>query len=273
MTQVQLGEVQETLLIPLYGRAVETRKPTGLLYDPSAVEMVAALDYDFSKFDGKPSLPGACLRTLGFDSWVADFLRRHPRGTVIELGVGLNTRYERLDNGQAHWLELDLPDTMALRRQFFEESSNRHFITASVTEPAWMDIVASYPGPYCFCSEAMLIYLPEPEVRGVLERLAARFPGSELLLDTMSSLIQRNQHRHDVMKDMKASFAWSVGHPRELEGWGPYKLLETVNFYQLIRRRPGQIQARYRLVYTLANLLFPPLVNAYRINRLQLGAA
>jgi O-methyltransferase involved in polyketide biosynthesis len=40
-----LGEVQETLLIPLYARAVETRKRRGMLSDPRAVEMVEAIGY------------------------------------------------------------------------------------------------------------------------------------------------------------------------------------------------------------------------------------
>lgn len=62
-----LGTVQETLLIPLYARAVETRKEHALLRDPRAEEIVASIDYDFGRFDGLPGLTGALLRTLLFD--------------------------------------------------------------------------------------------------------------------------------------------------------------------------------------------------------------
>jgi O-methyltransferase involved in polyketide biosynthesis len=62
------------LLIPLYGRAVETRERNGLIHDPKAVETVDSLAYDFSRFDGARSLIGATLRTLQLDAWVADFL-------------------------------------------------------------------------------------------------------------------------------------------------------------------------------------------------------
>jgi O-methyltransferase involved in polyketide biosynthesis len=64
--RVALGPVQETLLIPLYGRAVETRKNRSVLRDPKALEMVDAIDYDFAKFDGGPSLLGSVLRTAIF---------------------------------------------------------------------------------------------------------------------------------------------------------------------------------------------------------------
>jgi O-methyltransferase involved in polyketide biosynthesis len=51
---VRPGTVQETLLIPLYGRAVENRKGEPVLRDPRAEEIVASIDYDF---DQLPSLP------------------------------------------------------------------------------------------------------------------------------------------------------------------------------------------------------------------------
>jgi DNA-binding CsgD family transcriptional regulator len=68
---VRLGTVQETLLIPLYGRAVENRKQEAALRDPRAEEIVASIDYDFGRFDNLPSLIGAVLRTSLFDLRVA----------------------------------------------------------------------------------------------------------------------------------------------------------------------------------------------------------
>ncbi len=76
MTQkvkVELGPTQTTLLIPLLGRAEETKKPRGLLRDPKAVEIVDALDYDFSKWQGIRSLAGACVRARLFDEEVKTF--------------------------------------------------------------------------------------------------------------------------------------------------------------------------------------------------------
>ncbi|MFF3878542.1 hypothetical protein [Streptomyces sp. NPDC001978] len=64
---VRLGTVQETLLIPLYARAVEHRKKDAILSDPRAEEVVASIDYDFARFDGVQSLIGTVLRTALFD--------------------------------------------------------------------------------------------------------------------------------------------------------------------------------------------------------------
>ena len=150
---VDLGPVQETLLIPLLGRAVETRKDNGLIHDEKAVHIVESLDYDFSKWEKSKSLSGATIRTRMFDDDVQSFLADYPTGTVVEIGCGLNTRFERLDNGQAQWFDLDLPDSLALRRQFFQDQPRRTMLEASVLETDWMEPVAATGGPWCRSEE------------------------------------------------------------------------------------------------------------------------
>src|SRR5262245_36706664 len=208
--RVELGPVQETLLIPLLGRAEQTERKNGLVHDPKAVEIVDALDYDFSKWRGIRSLIGASIRTRMFDEEVGAFLAEHPAGTVIEIGAGLNTRYERLDNGRARWLELDLPDSMTLRRRFFRDTERRTMVAASVLDAGWHGLALASPPPYCFVSEAALIYLDDDAVERALRGLAARFPDAWLVTDTTSAAMVDGQHEHDAMKTMSKDswFRW-----------------------------------------------------------------
>ncbi len=46
--EIKLGNVQETLLLPLWGRAIETEKEKPLLVDNKAVSIVTNIPYDFS---------------------------------------------------------------------------------------------------------------------------------------------------------------------------------------------------------------------------------
>lgn len=85
---IALGTVQETLLVPLYGRAVESRKPKPALRDDKATQIVGAIDYDFARFDELPSLLGTVLRTSLLDRWNAAFLAEYPTGTVVEPRYG-----------------------------------------------------------------------------------------------------------------------------------------------------------------------------------------
>ena len=142
----ELGAVQQTLFIPLAARARETRRRRPVLRDPKAAEILASVDFDTRKYGRGWGGSVTVLRTAIFDCWVSDFLTGHPGGTVVELGTGLNTRIERVGNGQAHWIDLDLPDTIELRRRFFADSARRQMVAASVLDQDWLSAVGDSPG-------------------------------------------------------------------------------------------------------------------------------
>ena len=158
---VRLGAVQETLFITLAARARETQRKRPVLRDPKAVEMLRSIDYDAAKYGRGAGGSVTVLRTAIMDFWVRAFLAGHPAGTVVEIGTGLNTRFERVDNGQVHWFDLDLPDTIGLRRTFFADTDRRRTVAASVLDEDWLPVVAQSRGPYFFVAEGVLVYLPE----------------------------------------------------------------------------------------------------------------
>jgi len=271
---VNLGPVQETLLIPLLGRAVETQKGSGLIQDEKAVEIVDALDYDFSKWEKSRALAGATLRTRLFDQSVQSFLLEHPTGTVIEIGCGLNTRFERLDNGTAQWFDLDLPDSLALRRQFFQDQPRRTMLEASVLETDWMEAVAATGGPWCFISEAVIIYLEPAQARKAIAQIASRFPGAWLLTDTTAQRMVDNQSTHDAMKYMaqESWFRWGCDDPHEIESWGNLRLVQSRTFLdagpELMRHAPWPTA----LIARWAPWLIRSKVDDYRLNRFVIEA-
>ncbi|MEO1270667.1 MAG: class I SAM-dependent methyltransferase [Myxococcota bacterium] len=271
--KVELGPVQETLLIPLLGRARETQKPKGLVRDPKAVEIVEKLDYDFAKWEGARSLQGSVFRTRMYDQEVEAFLKAHPDGTVVELGCGLNTRFERLDNGRARWFDLDLPDTMQLRQTFFEDVPRRTMITASVTDTEWHAEVQATGGPWIFLSEAVLIYLEAPLVEQTIRQLVANFPGATLVIDTTSQQMVEGQSSHDVMRTMRKDswFRWVCNNPQELSGWG-LQLEASRTFLEAGDELLAHLPRMMRLVVRWAPWILRRRLDGYRINRFTLNA-
>jgi O-methyltransferase involved in polyketide biosynthesis len=248
----ELGEVQQTLYVPLLARARETRSRRPLIRDPKAVEIVEAVDPDRTRFGGAGN-SFTVLRTAIYDHWVAAFLAEHPAGTVVELGSGLNTRFERVDNGRVTWFDLDLPDTVALRRRFFADTDRRHTIAASVLDDAWKDVVGEAAGPYMFVSEGMLVYLTPDEVRGALRRLVERFSGARLAIDTYPAPMLRRQHQMATARRL-ARWQWACDDPRELAEFG-LVIRETASY----RRPPAALRAglplRYRTLVPLVDRL------------------
>jgi O-methyltransferase involved in polyketide biosynthesis len=267
---VSLEGAQETLLVPLYGRATFTRQGSDLIDDPKAVEMVEAIDYDFSRFDGSMSLPGSVLRTRIFDRWVVRWLEANPTGTVVEIGAGLNTRFERLDNGAARWFELDLPEVVALRRRFFDDTDRRTTVAASVTDDTWHDTVNATGGPWFFAAEAVLIYLEPAAVAAALAAIGRRFPGSPVALDTWGTWMEDNQDQNDAITQFQTRFTWFCDNLGELDlGDVGLTVLDSFNFVDA----PSEILDLLppALRDALPALADDPQMKAYRQNLVTVG--
>ena len=216
--QVELGQVQETLFIPLVGRAEENQKRRPLLRDPKAAEILESVGFDRSKYSRAGGWT-TVIRAAIFDMWVRDFLAEHPDGTVVELGTGLNTRFERVDNGMVHWIDLDLPDTIALRRRFFTDTDRRRMVAGSLTDDSWLDTVRDLPGPYFFLADGVLTYLTEEDVTRTLANLAEQFPGALIAFDTYSQQMMKREHRLAARRGV-ARWQWACDDPRSLERLG-----------------------------------------------------
>ncbi len=250
--QVRLGAVQQTLFIPLAARAIQTQRKHPVLRDPKAVEMVRSIDYDAAKYGRGAGGSVTVLRTAIIDFWVRSFLAAHPAATVVEIGTGLNTRFERVDNGQVHWFDLDLPDTIDLRRTFFADTGRRQMVAASVLDEGWLPVVAQSPGPYFFVAEGVLAYLPEEGVTATLAGIAEQFPGALIALDTYPKQTYDWQHRLAAKKDIAARWAWACDDPRSLERLG-LEVMESASITRPPRAMRSQLPARYRYLMPLAD--------------------
>jgi O-methyltransferase involved in polyketide biosynthesis len=268
---IALGSVQETLLITLYGRALEAKSGGTLLGDPRAVEIVQALDYDFRRFADEAQVLGAVLRTRMLDEILRALLTQFPRATVVEIGAGLNARFERVDNGTLRWVDVDLPDAMRLRRRFFTETPRRTMVSSSVIDPAWTDAVARLGGPFLLLAEGVLGYLQEDEVRAALARIARKLPGSILAFDTSSSRRPDERRGQRVWRGLRARSGWTCEDPRQIEGWGlGYRLLESRSLAEMVAAFAHVLPFPIQYSLALARILGWE-VNAHRLNVFRAG--
>jgi len=138
--KVNLTGARETLLMTLYGKALESRLPHSLLKDRFADEAVRAIDYDFSRLKVDTNLGiGLAIRAKTLDVRVEEFLGRNPDAIVLHLGCGLDTRIFRVDPPQGvDWFDVDYPDVIELRRRLYPARENYRLVGSSVTDPAWL---------------------------------------------------------------------------------------------------------------------------------------
>ncbi|MFF7295685.1 hypothetical protein [Streptomyces sp. NPDC008265] len=86
-------------------------------------------------------------------SGVPAFAARHPDAVVLSVGIGLDTRADRLAGrtpSTVRWLGVDLPEVVRLRRELLPGGPTRVF-AAGITDPGWADGPAAAAQGPCWC--------------------------------------------------------------------------------------------------------------------------
>jgi O-methyltransferase involved in polyketide biosynthesis len=221
-----LSGVPETLLIPLYNRAMESLRPDAIIRDKKAVDLVTKMGLDFSRVKQV-----RMIRMLGimriifareFDRYAREYLARHPDAVVVHIGCGLDARFERVDDGRVEWYDLDVPEVIDLRRKLIGGDTGRyHLLGCSVLEDAWMDAV-KMPGfrPVLFLAETVFLYFTEAQVKRLVLALRDRFPGAELVFDAWKPFEIRLGNRYLSNSPFGGLMRWGLWSGRTLESWG-----------------------------------------------------
>lgn len=230
-----LEGVSETLLMTLYVRARESQRPDAMIHDDKAVEMVDRIAGDFSRLRmQRHDEIAVIMRMRKFDRHVREFLARNPEGVVVHLGCGLDTRFERVDNGRVEWFDLDLPDVIALRQKLIASEGPRyHLMAASAFDDNWFAEVSQYkPRAFLFLAEGVFPYFEEAPVKTLFLKLLDCFPGSELVCDAHTPFVIWADNIHLALAGVKARLHWKLKTPRDVEGWGNgIQLLDEWNYY------------------------------------------
>jgi O-methyltransferase involved in polyketide biosynthesis len=165
------------------------------------------------------------LKSREFDRFAQDFLKRHPDGVVVHIGCGFDTRFERVDNGQVEWYDLDLPEVIGLRRKMIGSDGERyHLLGCSVLDSAWMDAMKAHlPRPFLFLAEGVFMYFKEAQVKSLVLTLLDHFPEAEMVFDAFSPF-------HIWRSNLQVTFArlgsrfprlhWGLWRGQEVERWG-----------------------------------------------------
>jgi O-methyltransferase involved in polyketide biosynthesis len=231
-----LDGVSETLLMTLYVRARESQRPDAMIKDDRAVTMVNQIACDFSRLRmQRHDEVAVIMRMNKFDSYVRDFLKRNPDAVVVHIGCGLDTRFERVDNGSVEWYDLDMPDVMALRQKLLQnECSRYHILATSAFEDGWLEEVGQHKSrPFMFLAEGVFPYFEEAQVKSLFLNLRTHFPGCELVCDAHTPFVVWVDNLHLAYAKVEARLHWSIKQGKDVEDWGEgIRLLDEWNYYE-----------------------------------------
>lgn len=264
MEKITLTGAKETLLIPLYCRAMDSRSAAPILNDTAAADVLTRIDYDFGKLaiSERAQFLGT-VRAKQIDQMVRDFLAKHPTATVLHLACGLDSRVYRIDPpATVRWIDLDYPDVIALRERLYPPRENYTMIGASVDDDHWLATVPA-DRPTLLLAEGLTMYLSEESVQRLFERLLNHFPNGELIFDAYNAQGANMSRKEPTIQATGANIQWSIDDPKTLEQAHPrLKYVKKWSFIEApaIKTLPlGQ-----RLLYGLIGSI-PSMQHAHRV--------
>lgn len=235
-------KIADTLFIPLYMRAKESRRSNGIMKDDLACKLVDCIDYDFTRFDKAPlSELGCVIRGRYFDEIVQKFILREKTPVVVNVGCGLDTRFQRIkERRNAIFYELDLPEVIDLREKLLPIEENDINLCDSMLNTGWMDqLKLNHPySQFIFIIEGVVMYFTEEQIKSVLTNLAIRFSGGKIYLDVCGSMFKKGGLKPDALKhNNEARILSAINNGHIIEQWVPLLIMTDSRLYQSIEKR------------------------------------
>ena len=220
--------VQETLVIPLYGRKLCSERYPALYRDETAIRLIDQIDYDFTALEKKSGslmqrfgILEAAMRQSDLAFEVRDYLKDHPNAAVVNLGCGLDDTGRQCDNGTCRLYNLDLPDVIAVRDQLLPAGEREENIPCDLSDTAWFQRIDASGGAVFFAAGVFYYFLKE-QVRTLVRQMADAFPGSVLVFDAANGkavrLMLKTWIKDAAIQNVGAYFAVADAR-RELFAW------------------------------------------------------
>lgn len=227
-----LSAVPETMLIPLYFKAKET-KESGIIKDNLAVEILNRISYDFSKMNndwiGQISV---CVNSFLIDNALNNLLKQNDNQVIVNLGSGLDTRQERFSDSK--WYHLDLPQSLAIRKKVFDQNKGTS-IEKSILDATWVNEVQEKEN-IIFIAEGLFMYFTEEEVKSVLNNIAKSFTNSHIIFDTLHKELIGTKRYAKSVDTSAAPFKFGISSIDDIikwnTGWKQEQVFYKIDYYK-----------------------------------------
>ena len=236
---IERNTVQETLVIPMYGRMICSQLYPFLFKDENAAKLMTRIDYDFSSLESKSK---KTMQRFGFLevavrqynlAWeVKDYLKTHPNAAVVNLGCGLDDTGCHCDNGTCRIYNIDYPDVIEVRNQLIPPGERETNIACDLNDTSWFQAIDASGGAVFFAS-GVFYYFLYSQVQNLVSAMAKAFPCGRLAFDaanrTAVKLMLKTWVKDAKIKDVGAYFSVEDVQT-ELSSWSKEAKVSSRNF-------------------------------------------
>lgn len=254
--KINVKGVPETMIQTLYARAKETSQKNPKIKDEMAVSIVKQLDYDFSQADqDKTMRSGVIARTIVLDKMVEEYLDKHKNTIVINIACGLDTRCYRIKGKYIRWYNLDLPETMNIRKQFLTETGPIYQIAKSAMDETYTNTIHNEGEDVLVIIEGLTMYLTEIDIKKIFSIIEHAFSNVTIMVEVMSPFMVKHIKEKSI-EGSRAQFTWGIKNGKELEKLTPsFSFLTEVSLVEGMKKLMPiyHVLSKIPFVYNISN--------------------
>lgn len=228
---MNLEGVEKTMLLTLFAKAKHSQQKNHKFYDSKAIEVISKIDYDFSIAEKDKFMQlGTIARTIVLDEMVGEYINSHPECTIVNIASGMDTRFNRLDNGKIYWYNVDLENSAQYRLKYIEDADRVTTLSFSAMDPSWAQEIL-IRNDVLFIIEGLTMYLNQKDVEKIIDIIDSNFDKCTIFMEIMPPISVKNT-KEESIEDTDAKFIWGVEKGHELIKFNHnFKWIKDVNLF------------------------------------------
>ncbi len=211
-----MDNVNKTLYIPLYGKALVSRKGI-ILTDKKAEQIWESEGFPLKgKSRSKWLAYYMAMRSAVFDNCLKTELTKDSTAAVLHIGCGMDSRIERVGCGEHKWYDVDFPEVIKLRKKYYTETGNYKMTAGDVRKTDWLgEIPAGTNAVVVF--EGVSMYLTTDEIKNFMRALGEHFCNVKLLMDCYTERGAAATKIKNPINDVGVDTVYGIDDPKILE--------------------------------------------------------
>lgn len=245
-----MNDVSNTALVTLKCHVQDAEKKDPVLADKSSLKAYEYLNANLdergklilNKNSKRNQVKHIAIRAKKYDEYAIQYLQKYPTATIVNIGCGLDHRFERVDNERCMFLDIDLPDIMDVKKEIFPATERYLQAGQSVFDFDWMNRIK--PGPVLLLAEGVFMYCEEHAVRSLFQEIHKKVPDSSIVFEVFNSRwltgLKGKMVDFKLRKQLKfgkdASFQFGIEDSDSIELWSEhYTFIEDWSYIDEIK--------------------------------------
>lgn len=210
-----MNNVNKTLYIPLYGKAYVSRKNI-ILQDKKAEEIWVRMEIPLKgKSKSKWLAYYLAMRARIYDEWLKEKINENHDAVVLHIGCGLDSRCERVSAKDVEWYDIDFPEVIEERRNYYRESDTYHMLPADMRMNEWKDNIRAGRDAIIILEGVTMYFKPE-ELTELLADFSRYFNSVKILMDCYTESAAKASKYKNPINDVGVNVVYGYDDPKEL---------------------------------------------------------